>query len=552
MQTAPEKNQASERFGEFLLREKEVTSVQLELALKIQRRIGVKRIGELLVDLGFLDETKLREALSRFLQQKPPDLKSLRFDESFYLTESVHNPNVIRLISDDGDTSVLLTPSLETSVTLLARKYRTADGRDSTVLTMAPSEIFSIFSEKSRSFFERRFYDETVSFLRGSSTPASFLEALLSYAAVLDASDVHFDVEPQICRIRIRSEGVLRPVLIMPHKDYQVLVNYIKEVSEVPANVNVRKPIDASFNFKKGLINLDIRVSIVPTAKVEEVGVGTTVLRLFSKTAKRADLDSLGFSDVQVRLIREWFQSQSGLILITGPTGSGKSTTTRAALSEVIKPEINIMSVEDPVEQLVNLLKQVEAKEGILSFEEVLQAMLRHDPDIIFVGEIRSKEVAKICLHAALTGHLVIATLHASNSFTVVPRLLELGVDRQILMNTLRGVISQRLVRRVCQKCKTLMSVDPLYEKWSRLAKIEKEYKGRGCPECYYEGFRGRTVIAEVIPIRDVGPHLFLDLEKVEEAKKRIKEMDIPLIFDHGVDKVVRGETTLEEVVRVI
>lgn len=539
------------RFGQFLVEFGLLTPSQLERSLKVHRQAPATRIGEVCVQLGFLTEDDLRRALSRFSNQEEIDLDSLEIDETFLTTETARNPQVIRLVSPDMSESVLLTSSSESAVEILARKYTNQCGQESKVVVRDEEGIFSLFVAKAKLYIEKKFYESAQTLIAGGS-PGPFLEALLSYAIVERASDIHFDVEPGYCRIRFRTEGMLRPIFIIKTTDYQMLLNYMKDLAKIPGNVNVRKPIDGSFSFSKGLLNADIRLSIVPSAKSSEVGVGSTVLRLFMKGSKEYSLSQLGFHSSQISLIREWFRSSSGLIIMSGPTGSGKSTTVRAALTEIINPSTNIMSVEDPVERLMPIMKQVQVEEGQLSFEEVLVAMLRHDPDIIFVGEIRNAEVAKISLHAALTGHLVIATLHALNAVSVVSRLLELGIESQLLLNTLKGIISQRLVRKNCPHCSEKAQVDRAYQRWAERAEIQDEMKGAGCEKCFYEGFLGRTIIAETYPVMEVDPSLLLDPKKYFEAQDALKSLDQFSLFEHGVFKVREGLTTLEEVVRVV
>ncbi|NPA40669.1 MAG: type II secretion system ATPase GspE [Aquificae bacterium] len=379
------------------------------------------------------------------------------------------------------------------------------------------------------------------------SPAVSLVNTVLIKASTVGASDIHFEPYEDEAVVRLRMDGVLHDILKVPASTYQNVVARIK----VMANLNVaekRIPQDGRIRVKIGNKDLDIRVSVVPTVFGERV-----VLRLLDKTGSLLTLQQLGLYPEDREKVERLAKKPYGIVLVTGPTGAGKSTTLYAMLLHVKDPKKNIITIEDPVEYQIKGISQIQVNPKVgLTFASGLRSVLRQDPDIIMVGEIRDAETADIAVHAALTGHLVLSTLHTNDAPSAVTRLSDMGIEPFLIASSLEGVIAQRLVRRICENCKE--PYQPTEEELRELGIEDYEgpfYRGRGCENCLGTGYRGRIGIFEVLELDDQLKTLITKTQDANEIKKLARTKGYKTMLEDGIRKVKEGITTSNEVISV-
>ncbi|MEL7531839.1 MAG: GspE/PulE family protein [Bacteroidota bacterium] len=372
------------------------------------------------------------------------------------------------------------------------------------------------------------------------SEAVKLVEKCLIEAAEMGASDVHFECYQHQARVRFRWEGQMLEKYEVPISSYKAVVSRIKILADLDISER-RLPQDGRIHLERGDYEIDIRVSTMPAKYGEKC-----VLRLLSRSAQQLELKNLNWTQSERQTYQAAIQSPNGLILITGPTGSGKTTTLYATLNQLNEPNHNLVSIEDPIEYNLSGINQVQLKAEIgLDFERALRAFLRQDPDIIMVGEVRDSPTAQVAIRAALTGHLVFSTLHTNTAWDAVVRLIDMGIAPYLLAASLRLVVAQRLVRKLCADCRcpTQEIVDPY---WQKQFGIITHYEAKGCEACHYTGFRGREAVFEMLPID-------------EELKLAIKEgLDMPAQYlashklnslqENLVELVRKGISTIAEV----
>lgn len=402
--------------------------------------------------------------------------------------------------------------------------------------------------EKTLSFYYRKEKKGAQKSKRLSLENSSdFLAVLIHEADSMACSDIHIEVFEKAGRVRYRIDGKLSERYVIPMSDYPSLVNKVK----IRANLDIaekRLPQDGRIYFEEGGKKFDIRVSSLPTLYGEKV-----VMRLLSKDSTNIDIASLGMSEKQQLDYLQSVKKPHGIVLISGPTGSGKTTTLYATLKILNNDTNNILTIEDPIEYTLDGINQVQLKESIgLNFASALRTFLRQDPDIIMLGEIRDAETAQMAIRAALTGHLVLSTIHTNSAWGSISRLMDMGVPLFLIAGTLTLTVAQRLVRKLCEHCKT---EDVFNDKTLPLGykppfKVEKHAKATGCSECYYTGYSGRTALYEVIPINH---------DYAARIKKREDNIDQHLVDDGFVPLPVRayelfaeGVTSLEEIYPIL
>lgn len=372
--------------------------------------------------------------------------------------------------------------------------------------------------------------------------PDDFLNNLISEAKDIGSSDIHIEIYEEKCRVRFRIDGLLVERYNVPKTDYPSLVNKIK----IKANLDIaekRLPQDGRIFFEFNDLRFDIRVSVLPTLHGEKL-----VLRLLNKDSANIDIQNLGFSENELNAYLEGIKKPNGIILISGPTGSGKTTTLYATLKILNKERNNVLTIEDPIEYTLDGVNQVQLKESIgLTFSSALRTFLRQDPDVIMVGEIRDGDTAQIAIRAALTGHLVLSTIHTNSAWGTISRLLDMGVAPYLLANTLNSSVAQRLVRVLCKNCKQkkIFNNSLLPPKFKPFYDLDFYFDPMGCDECYHTGYKGRKAIYEVIPI---------DFELSEAIKngefsveKLLEEREIKTLSRNAFDLIAEGITSIEE-----
>lgn len=363
-------------------------------------------------------------------------------------------------------------------------------------------------------------------------------------------SDIHFDPEEKCINVRIRIDGELRDYARVPETVMKNLSTRVKIISGMNIT-EMRLPQDGAIKKMDGTKQLDMRVSSLPTIHGEKI-----VIRILDYSMSLDGLDTLGFSQSNLEKIKKLVKVPNGIILVAGATGSGKSTTTYSMLQEMNKPEVNIITVEDPVEMKMRGLNQVQVMSEIgLDFSTTLRSILRQDPDVILIGEIRDGETARIAVRASITGHLVLSTIHTNNSLNTIERLLDMDVERYLLGTALEGIISQRLVKCLCTKCRKARETTP-YEKHLFKAILNKDiaqiYAPVGCDECH-NGYKGRKPVHEVLILdQDIRDAITNNMRKEELRRLIYNQGDTISLLQDGLEKVISGFTSIDEVLRVI
>ncbi len=379
------------------------------------------------------------------------------------------------------------------------------------------------------------------------------IEEILSDAISYHASDIHFEPRKTDVIVRFRVDGVLQEAGLIPKDYYENILNRIKVQSRLRIDEHYAAQ-DGSMRYEKDNLVIDFRTSIIPIVEGEKV-----VLRVLASYMQALSLTDLGLSERNQKIILAAADKPFGMILVTGPTGSGKTTTLYALLKILNKPDVNITTIEDPVEYKVSGLNQIQVNiQTSLTFAKGLRSIVRQDPDIILVGEIRDEETAEIAVNAALTGHLLLSTFHANDAATAVPRLLDMGIEPFLLASTLEVVVAQRLVRKICDNCRysfvmpkekiNLSSI--LKEKYFSTSETTL-YKGKGCEVCGQTGYKGRAAIFEFINMTPALQDLILQNPSSQQIWELAKTEGASSLFEDGLEKVKSGLTTLEELLRV-
>jgi type IV pilus assembly protein PilB len=377
---------------------------------------------------------------------------------------------------------------------------------------------------------------------KGSSTD-DFLKELIEEARSFKSSDIHIESYENKCRVRLRIDGMMVERHLLKREEYPALINRIK----IFANLDIaekRLPQDGRINFREGADKFDIRVSVLPTLHGEKV-----VLRLLNNNAIDIDLYNLGFSANDLDNYLQGVRRPTGMLLISGPTGSGKTTTLYATLKLLNKETRNILTIEDPVEYTLEGINQVQLKETIgLGFGAALRTFLRQDPDVIMVGEIRDVETANMAIRAALTGHLVLSTIHTNSAWGTVSRLIDMGIDPFMVASTLNTTAAQRLIRLLCASCKQQEPFNSkLYPRqFKPFSELSHHFVARGCERCHYTGYKGRKAVYEVIP---VDQELALEIKRGNMyIQELLKERKIRSLAENAFDLFSAGETSIDEI----
>ena len=373
-----------------------------------------------------------------------------------------------------------------------------------------------------------------------------FVNSLFYQAVKQGASDIHIETHEHRGVVRLRIDGVLVKHVDLDKNIISLVISRIKVISNLDISEK-RIPQDGRTQVKIAGKGLDIRVSVLPTYHGERV-----VMRLLSESSEIPTLEMLGFSKELTIDFEKLLEHSHGMILVTGPTGSGKSTTLHTFLQTVATSDKNIITVEDPVEYKAENINQIQVnvKTG-LTFSEGLRSILRQDPDIVMVGEIRDKETASIAIQAALTGHLMLSTLHTNNTAAAITRLMDMGIDDFLIGSSLLGVLSQRLVRKLCCECKTLAEVPEEISNEYAVNKYAIVYEPKGCKVCSYTGFSGRRAVGELLVMDDDVKHMLINKMTDFEIREAMQKKGMRLIHEQLLDLYVHGETSLQEIIRV-
>ena len=555
------------RIGDLLVEKNMITETQLAHALQEQKLSG-RKLGNQLVDLGYVDENALLNLLSAQLQIPFVELKQFRFDKNLVQTlpeTSARRYRVMVLREDfDGLLLGMADPTdifcLDELQRILQKNLKPAVVRESELLDILDiaysraSEIATLAGELDEELQESAVdLDNFIADSADSDAPVvKLLQKIFEEALTNKASDIHIEPDEKVLRIRNRIDGELIEQVMNEKRIASALVVRIKLMASLDISEK-RLPQDGRFNLKVKHHNIDVRLSTMPVQFGESV-----VMRLLDHTDGVRSLDSVGMPPNLVTRFRKIITRPHGLVLVTGPTGSGKTTTLYGALSELNKPQKKIITVEDPVEYRLPRISQVQLHEKIgLTFSSVLRATLRQDPDILLVGEIRDAESAEIALRASMTGHLVLSTLHTNDAISSALRLLDIGVDGYLVATALKAVVAQRLVRRICSSC--TQNHNPDANEMQLLATISKgknfssiQFKsGAGCPHCNNTGYRGRVGVFEMLELNAALAEA-LRTENINEfAQVAAASPNFKTLSQAALEYAEQGITTLDEVMSI-
>jgi general secretion pathway protein E len=535
-----------------------------------QREKG-KSLASFLIEKGFMDEEDLLTTLATKLRVPYcRDLEAEGLDPALVPKVPVafsKKHKVVPLKMEDGILTVATLDPLnyepldDLRVMLGCREVRAVLSSEGEVLRAinrfyeqsadTPEEMIqSMDAESSNRLLHE--LEETEDLLDVSDeAPVIKLVNLILFQAVKErASDIHIEPFQKELKVRYRIDGILYQRLNPPKRYQPAIVSRLKVMAKLDI-AEKRLPQDGRIPIKIADKDIDIRVSIIPTTFGERV-----VLRLLDKSSVLFGMEEIGLSSDQLQILDHLIQRPNGILLATGPTGSGKTTTLYAALSRINSPDKNIITIEDPVEYQLWGIGQIQVNPKIgLTFANGLRSVLRHDPDVILVGEIRDAETAEIAIQAALTGHLVFSTLHTNDAASAATRLVDMGIEPFLVSSVVRAIVAQRLIRVICPECKVgyPCEAEALREVGIVPAQLEggMVYRGKGCPACSETGYRGRTGIYEMLIVSEAIRHLIMKKADSTSICRQAVEEGMKTLRDDGAQKVMAGVTTLEEVVRV-
>ncbi|OGX42116.1 MAG: hypothetical protein A3F87_00835 [Omnitrophica WOR_2 bacterium RIFCSPLOWO2_12_FULL_51_24] len=552
--------------GEMLVNEKVITPEQLEACLKEEKRSG-KFICQIVVDLGFAAEEKVLPILSKHIGIPYIKVKDKEIDKS--VIEKVPARFAIHYklmpLQIEGDTlAIAVTDPLDVHTLddiklLLGYEIRPFLGGEKDILE-AIKRYYGIGAETIESIMAETAGSDGMPAGAGSAKEAEelvedasiikFVNQIIQQAYYDRATDIHIEPFEDELKVRYRIDGILYDAAIPPTIKYfqSAIVSRIKIMS----NLNIaehRLPQDGRMNVKVGEEELDLRISILPTPYGESLGIRL----LFTKMLY--SLEELGLSEFDLKILNEMIKKPHGIILLTGPTGSGKTTTLYACLSKINNRELKILTIEDPIEYHLKGITQIQVYPKIgLSFANGLRSMLRHDPDVMMVGEIRDVETAEIAIRVALTGHLVFSTLHTNDAPGAMTRLLDMGIEPYLVASSVECVIAQRLVRLICPKCKRPVKDKKLILKELGITDAPEGaelYEGKGCESCKFTGYRGRTAIYEFLVLDEEIREMVLNHSSADQIRKKAVSLGMRALRGDGIEKVFRGLTTVSEIIRV-
>jgi len=546
--------------GEMLIEEEAITPELLEKALVEQKRMG-KRLGEVMISLGFVTEGKMAEILGNQLDIPFAALKDMAVDPEVVkiVPEALARKHrVLPLSIRGGELTIAMSDPLDVFAMDEIRRYAKVPVSPVVVtekdltraldkyyrVTVAVEEVIKDVSDALYAAEE----DRTLTLeSMADETPIVKLVNMVLTQAVRDrASDIHIEADMDTLRVRYRVDGILHEVMTPPKHMHAGLISRVKIMSGMDI-AEKRVPQDGRFPVEIEGRLLDVRASTMPTLYGEKV-----VLRLLEKTEGLPPLTSIGFSEAALGQFSEMIRKPYGFLLATGPTGSGKTTTLYSALRGINTIEKNIITIEDPIEYNLKLINQVQVnpKAG-LTFANGLRSILRQDPDIIMVGEIRDLETASIATHAALTGHLVLSTLHTNEASGAIARLIDMGVEPFLITSSLIGVVGQKLIRKVCPHCAEPYKDEPPIMSEIGIKGPVDLVKGKGCNECKFTGYYGREGLFELMIITEKIRRLIIQKASEGEIKAQAVSEGFVTLRQEGLRKAMKGITTIDEVLRV-
>jgi general secretion pathway protein E len=560
---------AYEALLDTLLKHHKLSATELKKVERVQKTSVAENIPQLLLKLGLCSELDVANAFvesGQFVKvesdQYPqetelPEAVSLRFLKSNHIIGlNQTNDDITVAMMDPEDHFSIAALSLASGKAIIAKVglLSEIDAALDVQYGEDRSKMDKLIDDLAANDLGDEFGEEDLAHLKDLASEAPVIKMvnlIMQRAIETKASDIHVEPFEQTLKIRLRIDGVLQEIDAPNVKSTAAVISRIK----IMAKLNIaerRLPQDGRIKVQMLGKELDLRVSTIPTMYGESV-----VIRLLDKENTVLDFAGLGFAGRHLQQFIDVLSLPHGIILITGPTGSGKSTTMYAALKQLNTPERKIITVEDPVEYQMEGVNQIQAKPQIgLTFASALRSIVRQDPDVIMIGEMRDLETAKIAVQSALTGHLVLSTLHTNDAAGGITRLLDMGLEEYLLTSTVNGILAQRLVRKLCPECKVASIAEPEIVSNLNLRRFTDEadivlYKPMGCSACSGMGYRGRLAIIEFLPMTDPIRKLIMAHEEAGAIQKLAVAEGMQTLYENGLVKVIQGITTLEEVMRV-
>ncbi len=550
------------RLGDKLVHEGYITPDELRIALTEQHRTG-KKLGEVLVELGFMDEESAREVIgdvvgysSISLKGVVPDPKALSLISEPFARSNLVLP--ISLIGNDlkiamsNPEDILLIDKIRRHIKTASIRIRPVLATENEILESIERyygyelSLDGILKELETGEIDLRHLSDEGEY---SQPLVRLVDGLLTDAVKMGASDVHFEPEEKFFRVRYRVDGILKQVHLFHKFIWPGIVVRLKVMSQLDLT-DQRKPQDGRMDLVVHGRQINFRVSSLPGTHGENF-----VLRILDKEKGIIPLEQLGLDSTSLRELKLMMARPTGILLVTGPTGSGKTTTLYSMLNEMNEEGVNIMTLEDPVEYPMQLIRQTAVNEDVgLTFAAGIRSLLRQDPDIILIGEIRDGETAEMAFRAAMTGHQVFSTLHTNSAMGAFPRLLDIGVSRSILSGNIIGIVAQRLARKLCKVCKQPYEASELEKKVFSVP-IDQPftlYKAVGCDACDHSGYKGRLAVLETLRMTEALDELILKGASQHDIQEAALKHGFSTMLQSALRWVKQGETTLDEVSRVV
>ncbi|WP_194074650.1 GspE/PulE family protein [Oceanobacillus halophilus] len=532
------------RLGDLLQDAGLVSEEQVETALENKKEN--QKLGDTLLELGYITEQQLIEVLEFqlgiphvSLYRYPIDENVLGFvskemaQKNFVMPLQIKDNELIVAMKDPMDYYVIDDLELSTGVSI------------SPVIAAKDDILYAINKYYFKNDSEAILDTEN----EGDEAPViQLLDQLLTTGVQLRASDIHIDPQEASVHVRYRIDGQLQTEKIVSKQMQNSLIARIKILADLDIT-RTRLPQDGRIKTTVGVTPVDLRISILPTVYGEKV-----VIRILDLSSTLLDLSELDFSEENKDKFTKLISQPSGLVLLTGPTGSGKSTTLYAAMNELNQENVNIITVEDPVEYQLEGINQVQVNSRVgLTFAEGLRSILRQDPNIVMVGEIRDHETAEISIRASLTGHLVFSTLHTNSAVDTIPRLFDMGIEPYLVVSSLSGIVAQRLVRKICRDCQTERELTEMERDIFQRNGVQAEYVyyGKGCSVCHQKGYRGRLAVHEVLYLDGEIKRMLLNHASMADIRDYAKSQGMSFLMQDGLEKVKSGLTTMDEIMQV-
>ncbi len=560
----------NKRLGNLLVAAEYITPEQLQKAMEILKKVPGKKLQDIVVEQGFTSQRRVYKTMEKMLGAEYIDLTSMVLPKELtrLVPRSIARKHSVVPVRSDGENLWLAMADPLNFVATEA--VRMATHRKVVAMLATPEAITRSIndlygSESAEKALEELKGDETANattdfqniaaanIIGADSENAAptirLVNSFLEYAVNQNCSDIHLEPRESAMFVRMRIDGVLRQVFVVPKNTQAAVIARIK----VMGNMNIAEhkiPLDGRSNVRIGEKDVDLRISTLPTVYGEKV-----VIRLLNKSSSLLNTKGIGLTGRNLEKFNALLENSNGVILIVGPTGSGKSSSMYTMIGKLNTEQVNLVTLEDPVEYNFDGVNQVQINEKTgMTFASGLRSILRQDPDIIAVGEIRDGETADIAMRAAITGHLVLSTLHTNDAPSTIDRLLDMGVESFLISSALKGVISQRLVRRICPNCRTEYA--PTADEQAMLhlpySPGRRFYRGKGCPMCFGTGYRGRTAVFEILVLNSAIKHAIADNAPHSQLMELIQTSDFePLIAD-CTRLVMDGTTTLEEAYRTV